>query len=647
MEKIMHSYSIMNLDMEHIDEICADIQSQIENGIAIMPLFMIKLVPEGIPAIDKATPECKKYIIYRDRLRAMGIKSGILAQCTIGHDYALDQMFGFQPYVNLTDGDARYVVCPYDPGFQAYIQQQFAILAQTAPDMIMVDDDFRLIFRAGKGCACPLHLAQIKKRVNAPVTRADLLARMQAEDSADGLYTNAFVGTQGESLIASARAMRAGIDSVDAHIPGSYCCCGPDSEFAADIAEILAGAGNPVVVRINNSCYTPLGMKRFSWKASQRAALAVDLLRDRVDYILAETDTCPQNRYSTSAAFLHAHFTASIIEGARGAKHWITRLFEYEPGAGVAYRKKLAKYSNFYEELAKIGLSLKWKGCRIPTYREMRLSYRELGFYSSNSWGFTVLERLGVPMYYGSAAGGTVFLDENCCHRFTKAQKKAFLHGNCVLTGEAAEMLAREGFAEYTGVQAEQWTGDHPSFEVLHAIGKRVTPQQKMRKLTPISDAVQICSTVYHLHNGKDSIPLFPGSTCYHNPFGGCVTVFAGTCDTEYAFGTAFSFLCGYRKAQFVNILRENGDLPVYYPEDAEVFLKVAETPDRELFCAIFNMGFDPLDELPLTVDRPITRVTRLMPDGTRQPLDFRADGDTLCIQTAVTSPEPAILFLS
>ena len=51
--KELKSFSIMPLDIKHIDEVCLDIQSQVEKGVAIMPLFSMTLVPEGTPVVDK------------------------------------------------------------------------------------------------------------------------------------------------------------------------------------------------------------------------------------------------------------------------------------------------------------------------------------------------------------------------------------------------------------------------------------------------------------------------------------------------------------------------------------------------------------------------------------------------------------------
>ena len=86
-----HLYTIMPLDTEHVDEICEDIRWQYENGVADCALFMIKLVPEGDPVIDKAAIECEKYARFREKLESMGLSCGVLVQCTIGHGYALNQ----------------------------------------------------------------------------------------------------------------------------------------------------------------------------------------------------------------------------------------------------------------------------------------------------------------------------------------------------------------------------------------------------------------------------------------------------------------------------------------------------------------------------------------------------------------------------
>ena len=118
----------MNLDVQHVDEICNDIKNQYETGVADCVLFMFKLVPEGDPLINKAKIQGEKYKIFKKRLDEMGLKSGILVQCSIGHGWTLDEPNNLVKYKNLTNGkeDAN-VVCPYSRHFHDFIRDQFSI----------------------------------------------------------------------------------------------------------------------------------------------------------------------------------------------------------------------------------------------------------------------------------------------------------------------------------------------------------------------------------------------------------------------------------------------------------------------------------------------------------------------------------------
>lgn len=159
----MHNYSIMPIHTvdEHLDVIVNDIKYQMDEDITTCALFMMTLVPEGDPVIDKAGEYLKKYDIVQKKLNEMGIECGILVQASIGHGWVLDHMFPFQRYTNLTDGKEVNVVCPLDEGFRSHFKGVMAEITRHKPKTIMVDDDFRLMFREGKGCACENELLPI------------------------------------------------------------------------------------------------------------------------------------------------------------------------------------------------------------------------------------------------------------------------------------------------------------------------------------------------------------------------------------------------------------------------------------------------------------------------------------------------------
>ena len=643
--KELSSFSVTPLHTDHVEEICADIKRQIETGVSSMPIFSMTLVPVGTPVCDKASVMVEKYLKFKSRLDSMGIPSGILVQATIGHGGKLAAPSPFRKMVGLLK-ESGEVVCPYDEDFRAHMREVFSRLAAAKPAHIMVDDDFRLIDRADGGCVCELHLARFNELAGTSFDKEGLKAALMGENAEK--YIKIFVETQREALLGAARAMREGIDAVDKTIPGSFCACGNNAEFAEEIAEILAGEGNPVTVRINNGNYTPAGPRGLSY-ASYRAAIQSERIRKSVDIILAETDTCPQNRYSTGAYSLHSHFTLSILEGCAGAKHWITRMAEHESKSGEAYRRVLSKYSGFHKALAELVPSLEWQGCRIPL-SEKRCFIFEGGewFRSDGGEGFAthVLERLGIPLYFSSKEGGAVFFSGKGDKKFTDAELREMLSGNVFLAAESAVRFIERGLGEYLGVDVRSYTGKRATGEHVFINGKRMAPQMQIHEITPICDGVVAHSEVVHSLDGSEREYLFPGVTSYKNSLGGTAVVFSGTPITRFHYAEAFSFLNESRKAQLVSLLRELGNLPVYYEGDEEVYLRAAKTACGSLFVCLFNIGTDPIDEITLSVEKAYTGVDVLTPDGKWQSADFTQDGEHLTVRVPAVTLAPVAMIL-
>ncbi len=641
----LHLYSIMALNEDHLEEICQDVRRQIEDGVATCPLFMFKLVPEGNPVVDKVGPLCKTFRAFQQRLKEMGLPCGVLVQCTIGHGWTLSELFPYQAFTPLDDGLPRHIVCPYDEDFRAYIKNCFREIAACHPDMIMLDDDFRLLsFRSGGGCGCPLHVGAFNRLAGTTFTREEVNAAVHMAGPEGDKYNRIMVRVQTESLIDCAKMMREGIDEVDDTIPGSFCCVGNNVESATEIAHILAGRGNPTVVRINNGNYTAAGTRFFSMQFF-RAAQSFAKLKGKIDVVLAETDTCPQNRYSTSATALHTHFTGSILEGAMGAKHWITRLGTFEPNSGLEYRKYLARYSGYYKTLADVVPHLTWRGCRIPMTKEPFFDYRRTSA-TGNGWVFNVLERLGLPTYFSAEPGGITCMSGNVSLDFTDEEIAETLKKPVFLSAESAETLISRGFGDKLGVDVKPWEGEQPSYEYLPLTKNGVGIQVRIKELVPRSSDVTTWSTVFHGVDGAQQTPLFPGVTSYRNADGGTAFVFCGSAEFKYTLTEAFSFLNESRKQQLIAMMQSVGELPLYYPGDAEVYFRAADTDDGRRFCAVFNLGFDPIEDLPLVCDKPVSSITRLTPDGQWENVSFAQNDGRLTLDLTCQTLLPEMLML-
>ena len=107
------------------------------------------------------------------------------------------------------------------------------------------------------------------------------------------------------------------------------------------------------------------------------------------------------------------------------------------------------------------------------------------------------------------------------------------------------------------------------------------------------------------------------------------------------------SMLNETRKAQLADILTDSGNLPVYYPDDAEVYMRAGYLRDNTILCAFFNVGLDNLKNIALTTQKPVNKVEKLNPDGSRSACSYSQNGNTLTINEPAEILMPLVLFLN
>ena len=646
----MKLYSIIPLDTQHVKELCNDIERQYKDGVATEALFMQPITPEGDPLIDKAGIGVEKFVKFRDELRSRGLNAGILVQATIGHGL-YETQFPFTHIVGFDDGREKYASCPYDENFREYLKRSFETFAKAEPSTIMVDDDFRLFARSYHGCACPLHMEEVSRRFGKKITREELRERVDIDTEENRRLVQIFYDTQIDALVGAAKAIRAGVDLVNPKLQMAFCNCGDTCEGAGEIAKILAGEGNPVILRVNNGKYCTPGARGIA-DSIARVAIQTTILKKDVDVFLAETDTTPHNRYSTSSGSLHTHFVCSILEGAGGAKHWITRLTVYEPKSGEAYRKKLAKNRGMYNELSRIVPEIEWFGARIPLSDKPWIPHPPFSEFkqasSENAWATCVLERLGIPMYFSDKDGGAVFLDGKRDEFFSDSEIEKMLSGTTFLAAESAQSLIKRGFGEYLGVDISDVADSAPKArgEIIYSGGEVPNPQMQRKVLTASNPETVEKSQVYSLPDGKNKVPLHSGVTSYKNSLGGIANVFCGTPLARFVYFEAFSFLNESRKTQIVEMMRESGNLPIYYPDDAEVYMKAGYLEDK-IFCAFVNIGLDNLDEVTLVCEKTVTKISKIDPDGSYSDCGFTVDENgIITVNTPAAILDPVLLTI-
>ena len=634
----MYNFSIIPLYPNHIDEVCEDVKNIHDVDDTYIPLFLMKLTPEGTPVWDKVTPLCELYAKYKRKLDAYNIKSGILIQSSLGHGWTTPYLSPFQKYVSVKDGTEIMVHCPNDKGFLEHFSQVMEKLASEHPDYIMLDDDFRLMQRPNKGCYCPLHQKDLEIRIGFKMTREELFEHLTTHDNNDKIV-KAYLLSQQDSLVNAAQIFRDAIDRVDPTIQGINCTSGDSCEAVIYTNKIFAGKNNPTIVRVPNGSYSPLSSRGFSAYAGRNFTVRYNKLKNHgIKYVLAETDTIPFNRYGKSARYFHSHYLFSILQGADGAKHWLTRISAYEPNAGVEYRKIFTKHNKLYKKLNELSKQIKWVGCGI--------TYAEQEFYSykpkrlGNEWNACVLERLGIPFYFTDKNKGIAFMEYDIVKDLTDLEiEEYFENGSVFVDVEAGLDLIKRGFKDKLGVDIVDWEeGETPTTETYNDVGDSMQKQKGAKKLVILNDKVTPLTYNSNVVGVKPN-KLAPAVTCYDRGNGKYSVTYSGTPNTIFRYTEAFSFLNETRKEQFVYLLKKANALPVYYDGDNEIFLIAGYLDDNSLLVSAVCLGFDPEETLNLYLEKEPTNVELFMPDGSLEKVEFTKTADNVYSINAKVEP--------
>lgn len=621
----MYNYSMMPLVTDHFEEMVADIIEQYRRGVTTCPLFIMTLVPEGDPVWDKAGQMCEKYERFREALDRDGVPSGVLIQASLGHGYDIN-LAPFTRFLGVRDGEEKNVYCPLDKDFLAHFKGVTKRIAEAKPKAIMLDDDFRLLMRPGNGCACKLHMAEFERRTGKKWSRDEMWAHIESHPSDDPL-TREFIKMQTDSLVLAAKTFREGIDEVDPTIQGINCTSGDICDSVVFTNPEFSGKGNPTMVRVPCGTYAPKSVREFSDIMRRAAVCVARLRRGGIEIILGETDTIPFNRYGKNAHYLHSHYTAAILEGVRGAKHWITRTSAWEPKSGKAFRDILSKHCRFYERLADYVEGIKWVGANsaflVQEWHDYTLP--NMWKYHENFWATKCFERLGLPFYFAepSSESKLTFLEDSIVTHMTDEQIEAAFEGTVCVTGDAARDLIERGYGDLLGVSVKEWEGMLAKGEYFVFDPSATCTAQKNRKmLIPENDKLEVLS---YSHRPIDGVkkPLSPAVTLLPRGKGKNTVVFAGTPDAEHNYMEGFAFLNESRKRQFIDIFSRAGALPIYYDGDEEVLLRAGKIRDGRLLAHFLNLGYDPLDELDVALDFTPSEIAYLDPDGGEVSLDF------------------------
>ncbi len=275
----------------------------------------------GNPTVNESLEIMKENV---DFFKAAGLEVGIWLCATIGHGSTLifSRDNGIKPpnqrLVDLSGKELYDTNCPYDKWFQEKCGADIAKYAACKPDLILLDDDFRLSQHgADFCCACELHMAKIREFCGEDISREEL--KQLAFTGKPNKYRDAWMQAQSESLRELAQAIRNAVDKVDPEMPvgvcSAYCSWDLDGADPIEITDILAGK-NKKFLRLHGAPYWAYVGSQSLIGVCEIARMFASFLSHRPDIeIVAEGDACPRPRYNMPSSYLELFDAAIRADG--------------------------------------------------------------------------------------------------------------------------------------------------------------------------------------------------------------------------------------------------------------------------------------------------------------------------------------------
>ncbi len=355
----------------------------------------------------------------------------------------------------------HYGYCPMDEQFTKDFQEGIRRIAMLGPDLIMLDDDFRLNGRPNYylGCLCDKHLAEYRKRLGEDIRKEDVPEL--AFTGGKNRYRSIFLELSGETLLNFAKALREAVDSVNPKVrlgvcsgQGNWDLCGTDM---IAIAKAMAGKTKPFL-RTQGAFY-----------GEEPVHFAVETTRVQMAWCkgsgvetFPEGDTYPRPRYNVPARFLELYHLMLLADGtADGMFKYMfdyNRPFDYERG----YAEQHIRNAPLREEVAQLFDGKESVGIRVFTQMHKIENWEfktpaEDGLIgklitSYRSPGRKLLTCNSIPTTYGSGEYPTLICGEHARYVSEEDMK----HG-AILDAVAARILTERGFD--VGFLGEDETG--------------------------------------------------------------------------------------------------------------------------------------------------------------------------------------------
>lgn len=599
--------------------------------------------------------ETRAYLPFLKKARIALEKIGVTSSINVWNTYGGHAVVARNPHVALSQFDplmdwqgkeSKFWPCPLSQAFNEWLAGYYAILAESKPHTIWVDDDMRNLPRAGLSltCYCPKHLERFAVQAGVrQITREQLLKKILAPGNPHAWRT-LWLDVLNQGLEETAALIESAVHKVSpetrmAQMTSAAFNHEMEGRDYPAVLKKLAGNHAPIV-RISLSGYQETNLRALYWQ-DENIRQTLPMLPESTARC-SEIDNCPNSLYMKSTKWMVGqmrHCCITNVPHQTLAVHWHDGTDpDLEPQIGAMLRQARPEL----ETLARMfGGSSTFRGVRLLNHPQIaQLVHLKNGpvspdqFVSLGTGWADALRCFGFPIVFSGAEPVTAITGQ-VLRAFSNEIDQIFSRG-VLLDYSALEVLhelGREDLAgavplrryrndEETPVMAEHLTD--PRFGGGSGIYATVAGELGVMKLLPGCRELSVCQD----HNEKT---VFSGVTAFTNRLGGrcCVYAqdFSGKAPDMLKKATAPYFYNLTRKKQLSQVLRwlGQGDVPLEVQAVGWILPHRVDFPDRIMLAAM-NLNLDDWDKIEFraVIDKPIVRV--LLLKGNRfQPLPSSA----------------------
>lgn len=603
---------------DHAEFAVAEIRRQArEVGLRRFALSL-SFHPEGTPAHDKTGRLVSLLHQVKEGLAGADVELGVLIQSTIGMGWNGKIPLTREPWQKIVclDGEESPRMCPLDPAFSDYVYDCISAVAREKVAFMIIDDDFGLRERE---CFCPLHIAAYNEALGKDYTREDY-RKMLEERPWDDPEVRTVSRLHRDTLLPLARLVRKAIDEVDPEMRCGFCTPYAGHGFVQDVGLILAGKTRPFV-RVNSAIYAMNLVPNISFYNIVGKTYRICYQMPEIPDIIDESDTFPQNYYSTSAATFHTHVTLGFLDGLAGCKLWVSEFGNpVDSGSQRDYEKRLRDYGPFYGKIREAVDGIRWKGVSEMLYRSEKALHPTLltEVHPWQDWNTEQVGPFGFPIRYEKPSSEGIYAMSMAeAEMMSDEEIRTLLAGALLVDSTCAKALTRRGFERYLGVRATDGGEDfYFSEEVDGESGLRVGMmwEKNHALLEPLSDDVQVAARfVWGRGRGESYEAVAPSMTFFRNELGGRVVVMGWSPSMPY-----YKMLRPQRRATLLRALDflEGGVFEMGVDAGRHVLVRHGVMKDGLELLALVNLSNDALESIPVRLVRDPVSVERLLPCG-------------------------------